>query len=111
MNPWLVKGLAVLGAALVLLGAGWKLGVDHVEAREARDKELIQQAATAFDESVAKHVGAIRVKHTTIQNEAKETIRESTFYRECVNDPAVERLLDDARANRDPRERETGVPP
>lgn len=105
MNTWLIKGAAALAVAATFIGTGWKLGVDHVTAKQARDKDLINQAADAFDGRVATHVGNMSVRHQTIVQPAKETIREEIQYRDCVQSTDVERLLDAARANRGPGER------
>lgn len=109
INPWMVAGVlvAVLGAG----AAGFRLGSDHQIAKQADRKELIAEAAVAFDGMVAKHAANIKPVHKTIQNNLETILRENTYYRDCVNGPDVQRLLDDARANRGPAEREAGVSP
>jgi hypothetical protein len=109
VNPWVLLGVVILlGAATA---GGFKLGSDHQVAKQAETKELIAEAADAFDGRVADHVGKIKPIHKTIQNNIEGTVRENTYYRDCVNEPSVQRLLDDARANRSPAEREAGVSP
>jgi hypothetical protein len=108
VNPWVLLGVVVLLGTVT--AGGFKLGSDHQVAKQEEAKALIQEAADAFDGRVAEHVSKIKPIHKTIQNNIEGPVRENTYYRDCVNEPAVRGLLDDARANRRPAEREAGVP-
>lgn len=99
-TPWVVVGILILLG--LVGGAGFRLGITHERGIAAAQQELIERAADAFDAKVADHVSKIRPLHKTIQVNAKEIISEVPVYRDCVNDPSVERLLDAARANRSP---------
>lgn len=108
VNPWVLVGLllALAGAG----AAGFRAGSKYEIAQQLEDKQLIAEAADAFDVRVGDHVSKIRPIHKTIQNNIEGTVRENTYYRDCVNEPAVRSMLDDARANRSPAEREAGMP-
>lgn len=110
LNPWVILGvvLAIAGA----FGYGMKIGGDREVAAQARFEQRLKQVQETAEAAAAKKIGEIQIVHKTIQTKTKETIREETRYRDCVNVPAVERLLDDARANRPPSEpaRDSSVP-
>lgn len=104
INPWIILAIVV---AFVGVGTGAYIkggtdAVNRVEAQAAREERIGQIAYEAGLRGTAAVVAQIEVKHTTIQQKAKETIRENVIYRDCVADPVVERMLDDARANRSP---------
>jgi hypothetical protein len=97
-NPYIAIGVVVL-----LLGStalGFRLGSRYEVAQQLEDKAIIEQAADAFDARSAERISKLRPIHTTIQSKLQETVRENTVYRDCLVDPAAQRLLDDARANR-----------
>jgi hypothetical protein len=108
MNPYIAIGGLV--AAVAISAGGFHVGRNYEKGQQADDKQLIADAAQAFDGKVAAHVGTIRPIHKTIQSTAKETIREVPIYAECIHDPAVVSLLDAARANRSAGEREASLP-
>lgn len=93
--------LAGAVAALVLVGssvfAGYRYGVASTERRYERDADLVQEASEAFESKAAELIAKLRPIHQHIQGEIRETVRESTVYRDCTVDPATERLLDAAR--------------
>jgi len=98
LNPWVL--LAIVGAIAASFFFGLKLGADHKEAEQARIEAAIKTASEAAEAAAARKIGEIKVVHETIQAKTKEIVREEVRYHDCVNVPAVERLLDDARANR-----------
>jgi hypothetical protein len=97
-TAWLVKIAAVAAAAFALLAAGWRLGVDHVQAGEAREKALIQLAANAVEDRTAQQIAGIKVTSQTVNAKVREIVKENTVYRDCVLDAATSSLLDAARA-------------
>lgn len=99
-NPWVLVGLLVL-----LLGSaagGAKLGMDHVIASTVKEDAKLAAVEARAAEGAAKVIAKIDIKQTTIRQTLEHTIRENTFYRDCVNDPVAERMLDAARANAEP---------
>ena len=99
-NPYLI--VAVL---LAIGGAFWygtKVGTDGEVARQARIDAGLRRIEAAAERGAARATIQTQVTQKTIQNKAVETIRENTIYRDCVNDPVMQRLLDAARANRAP---------
>lgn len=101
MNPALVIGGLLLSAS-VGLGAGYRAGANSVTAELARQDSIEQRTRDAALKVTAEAIAGIQVNHTTIRQRTEEKIREVPVYRDCVNDPTVERLLNDARANRVP---------
>lgn len=101
VNPWVILGI-VLAFIGVGTGAYIKGGTDAMnreQAQAAREEHVAQIAYEAGLRGTAKVVSEIEITHTTIQQKAKEIIREQTVYRDCVADPELIRLLDNARAN------------
>ncbi|MFL9881295.1 hypothetical protein PQR63_23055 [Herbaspirillum rhizosphaerae] len=94
MNPWLIGGLLVafLGAS----AGSFKLGMDHVEAGQAREDKLVQKAIDASTESAAKAIAAIKVKNTTVQQIMQKEIYEKPVYRDCRNTPDGMRAINSA---------------
>lgn len=102
LNPWVL--LAIVGIVAGAFFFGMKVGSDHEVAAQAKFEEQLRQVAESAEAAAARKIGEITIVHKTIQNQTKEIVREETRYRDCVNVPAVERLLDDSRANRKPSE-------
>jgi hypothetical protein len=102
LNPWVL--LAIVGVVAGAFFFGMKVGSDHEVAAQAKFEARLKQVQETAEAAAAKKIGEIQIVHKTIQTKTKETIREEPVYRDCVNVPAVERLLDDARANRKPSE-------
>jgi hypothetical protein len=98
--------------AIGLLTAAIVAGGSYIQGRkDGRNAEIVNQktiadtalaARDAAIQAAASEIAKITVTHTTIRQRAETITREVPIYRDCVNDPGVERLLDDARANRDP---------
>lgn len=82
MNPW-----AVLLAAIVLFGAGFKLGDDYRQAAEAREDKLIQKVSDASTKAAAKAIAGIKVNNTTIQQNLQREINEKPVYTDCRHSP------------------------
>ena len=81
MNPYVL--FALLGAILAAGAGGFKLGVDHEFASQAREDEHIAQAVDAATAVAAKAIGELRPKYTTIQNEVIRDVKTNTVYRDC----------------------------
>jgi hypothetical protein len=107
-NPYVAIAVLILLAGSTALG--FRLGSRYEVAQQLEDKAIIEQAADAFDERSAARISQLRPLHQTIQSKIQETVRENTVYRDCVVDPATERLLDDARASRPVADGESVVP-
>jgi hypothetical protein len=97
-------------AVVAVLVGSFHVGRTYEQGKQLDRVTLIRDAAVAFDGAVAAHVATIKPIHKTIQTLAKEVIHEVPVYSDCVSAPAVERLLDAARANRSPAVSEAGVP-
>lgn len=81
MNPYVL--FALLGAILAAGAGGFKLGVDHEFASQAREDAHIAQAVDAATTVAAKAIGELRPKYTTIQNEVIRDVKTNTVYRDC----------------------------
>jgi hypothetical protein len=99
INPYLV--LAGVVAAVSLAVGGFQFGVKYANGRHAVTEQIIADVREQAQLGAADAISKIEVRHVTIRQKAEEVIREVPVYRDCVNDPRVERLLDDARSNRD----------
>lgn len=102
LNPWLILG-ASLATAAALCGAyvkGRSDGRALEVAERATIEEVARESREAALDAAAEAIAKISVTHTTIRQKAEVVTREVPVYRDCINDARVERLLDDARANR-----------
>lgn len=71
-------------AGYIVVGiGGFKLGVDHEAASQARDQKHITEAVDAANATAAQAIAAIKPKYTTIQNEVQREIRTNTVYADC----------------------------
>lgn len=97
LNPWV---LVVWGGSIAAAGFyGYGLGQDREIADQSRVAKAIEAAGKEAADKAAQQIGQIKVKHTTIrQNAAKEIIRDP-IYLDCNHPDAVRRLLDSALAN------------
>ena len=110
VKPWMLKlGLSLLVLSLAFY-SGARVANWHRDSLELERAQTVEAAASAFDERLIARQELLRPIHKIIQTEAREVIREVPIYISCVNEPSVERLLDDARANRSPGTSEAGVP-
>jgi hypothetical protein len=101
VSPWLyvILGVAVVGATGGAYVKGRSDGRALEFAERATLEEVAREAREAAIAGTAEVVAKITVKHTTIRQQAEVVTREIPIYRDCVNDPRVERLLGEARAN------------
>lgn len=95
---YLALGLAVIGVFFY----GVHVGKNGEIARVAQLNDLVEDVEERAQRGAADAIAKNKPIHKTIQTQAETVIREKTVYRDCVHDPAVERLLNDARANRAP---------
>ena len=88
MNPYTIIGILAAFAACAL--GGFKLGVDHEQAAQAREDQHIAQAVDAATNAAAKAIATIQPKYTTIKAEVQREISTETVYRDraCVHSPA-----------------------
>ena len=81
MNPY---ALLAMAAAIALAGAGgFKLGVDHEVAAQARAEKLVEEAGKKMEDAAAKAIAQLKPKYTTIQNEVQREIRTNTVFADC----------------------------
>lgn len=85
MNPY---ALLALAAAIAIAGAGgFKLGVDHEVASQARAEKLVEEAGKKMEDAAAKAIAQLKPKYTTIQNEVQREIVTKTIYADCRHSP------------------------
>jgi hypothetical protein len=106
--------IGLLAVALIT-GASYIQGRKDGNAIAGAERATMEEIArVAREESAAAAAAAIAnisVTHTTIRHRAEVITREKPVYRDCINDPGVERLLDAARANQPaPAASDSGVP-
>lgn len=97
-----IAGGAVVVCALIIASFfyGQHVGKAEQIAGEAKQDAIVSAVKDAALTSAADAIAKIRITQTTIKQEVEHEIREVAVYRDCVNTPNVERLLDAARANR-----------
>jgi hypothetical protein len=110
MIPLPYVALAGLLMAVGSFFYGISVGKDSEKANRAEAIELARETRKLALDGALEAIGKQRPIHKTIQTETKEVIREVPVYRDCKHDPAVERLLDSARANGAGFKPEAGVP-
>jgi len=82
MSPYLIIAclLAVIGAG----AGGFKLGVDHEQASQAREDQHIAQAVDAANAASAQAIASLKIVHKNISNEVRREVETNTIYRDCV---------------------------
>lgn len=98
--------LACLLALSVLAGGsymkGRRDGAAVTIADQRHDDEIRMETLQLAQQGAAEAIAATDIKQVTIRQKVETITREVPVYRDCINDPAVERLLNDARANTAP---------
>lgn len=85
MNPYILLAFAI---ALAGAGAGgFKLGVDHEFASQAREDSHIAEAVDAANQVAAKAISELKPRYTTIQAKVQHDIQTNTIYRDCKLSP------------------------
>lgn len=101
---WIAAGLAVAGA----MGGAYVKGRGDGRAVEIAERmtleEVVRESREASMQAAAEAIAKISVVHTTIRQKAEVITRENVIYRDCRNGAELVRLLDDARASREPTE-------
>lgn len=94
MNPYLIIAclVAILGAG----AGGFKLGVDHEVAGQARAEKLVADAEKNMQTAAAKVIATMRPTYTTIHQELEREIRTETVYADCRHSPVGMQLLNQA---------------
>lgn len=100
MNPYLI--IAALVAVIASGYGGFRLGVDHEVAAQAREDQHVAQAVDAANAASANAISKIKVINTKIQNEVQREIITNTVYRDCAHTPDGLRLLNQALAGAGP---------
>jgi hypothetical protein len=100
LNPWVIiaSGLLLVGIGGGAYYQGRVDGNNAAKVRQASDDAIRRETSELAQMAAATEIRKIQVIHTTIRQKAETVIREKIQYRDCVNDPSVVRLLDDARA-------------
>lgn len=81
---------ALLGLLLAAAGAYWQGrqdGRDAAEALAAREQRLVAAAADHAASAAAEAIARIKVRHTTIRQEAEREIQTRVEYRDCRHSP------------------------
>ena len=94
MNPYLI--IAALVAVLSAGAGGFKLGVDHEVAAQAREQDHIAEAVDAANTAAAQAIAKLQPKYTTIRQELEREIRTETVYADCRHGPNGMRLVNQA---------------
>lgn len=111
MYRYAAYALILILALLSAFGGGLRVGSDHEIAKQARTEQLIAATEKRTQDVVATAIAKMIPIQQTIRQKTETVIREVPIYRDCINDPAVERLLDAARANREPESTGSGSVP
>ena len=85
MNPYLL--LAMLAAILAAGAGGFKLGVDHEFASQAREDAHIAQAVDAANTASAQAISTLKPIYTTLQGKVTHEIETNVVYRDCKLSP------------------------
>lgn len=81
MNPYL---LFVIAIAIMAAGVGgFKLGVDHEVASQAREDSHIAEAVDAATAVSADAIAKLKPKYTTIQSKVQHEVQTNVVYRDC----------------------------
>lgn len=85
MNPYLI--IACLAAILAAGAGGFRLGVDHEVAAQAREDAHIAEAVDAANASAAQAIAKLKPTYTTIQGKVRHEVETNTVYRDCKLSP------------------------
>ena len=94
MNPYLL--LAMLVAILAAGAGGFKLGVDHEFASQAREDAHIAQAVDAANTASAQAIAGLRPRYTTIQGKLEKQIETNNVFHDCRLDVVSLQLANQA---------------
>lgn len=94
MNPYLIIAalVAVMGAAY----GGFTLGVDHEQASQARQDDVVRKVVEEVNTATAVSLSKISVKNTTIRQELEREIKTNTVYRDCSHSDDGLRIVNEA---------------
>lgn len=94
MNPYLIIGflLALAGAG----AGGFKLGVDHEVASQAREDKHIAEAVDAANATAAQAIAAIKPVYQTINAKVQHDVETHTIYADCKLPPSGVLLVNQA---------------
>lgn len=96
MNPYAILFCLVFAAGIFVSGVS--VGKRWEEGRNAVEKQHITEAVEAANLEAAKAIAAIKVRHTTVQNEVRREIETNTVYRDCLLPDSGVRLINQAIA-------------
>lgn len=96
MNPYLI--VAALAAVLLAAAGGFKLGVDHEIASQAREDQHIAQAVDAANASAAEAIAKLAPVYTTINNKVRHEVSTHTVFADCRLPASSVLLVDQALA-------------
>lgn len=77
---------------------GRHLGIESASLAQAEQQKLIAAVEERAQIGAAAEIAKIKVTQQTINRKVETLTREVPVYRDCVHDPAVSGLLDQARA-------------
>lgn len=84
---------AWLLSIIAALGCGWKLGLDHVEAREARKTGAAAQQTAQAAISAASAIADTGARNAPIKQTIITRVIEKPVFHECRTGPDAVRLL------------------
>ena len=102
MNPYVVLGAVVVWGATAA-GAFWygtDVGRDGEIAKQAAIEQAIRDTRQAALEGAADAISKIKVTNTTVQGKTETIVRERTVYSNCVHDPDLMRIINEALTGR-----------
>jgi hypothetical protein len=88
---WVVSGI---GAFFY----GRNLGIESAQLEQAEWQKVIAAVEERAQNGAAAEIAKIKVTQQTINRKVETLTREVPVYRDCIHDPAVSGLLDQARS-------------
>jgi hypothetical protein len=100
MNPYvpLILLVVYLASGIGAFFYGRNLGIESAQLEQAEQQKLIAAVESRAQAGAAAEIAKIKVVQQTINRKVETLTREVPVYRDCVHDPAVTGLLDQARA-------------
>jgi hypothetical protein len=95
-----IGALAAAAAIAAAYFLGDQAGADRVTARQARDVDLVAKAGEVAASAAAGAIASMKVRHTTIRQEAEREIQTRVEYRDCSHSPEQLQRINAAIADR-----------
>lgn len=100
MNPYVPLFLLIvyLGSGIGAFFYGRNLGIESAQLEQKKQQDLIEDVEKRAQAGAAAEIAKLKPLQQTINRKVETITREVPVYRDCVHDPAVSGLLDQARA-------------